>query len=107
MLLKKFGSFCCPTTFQRTFVTSSVSYRKNENPIYRTLRILRDDVASVKNVIKNKSLAPTNVFPSHADIVILGGGAMGTSAAYWLKEKTGPRGLSVVVIEKDPTVSLL
>lgn len=46
------------------------------------------------------------MFPRHTDVVIIGGGAMGSSIAYWLKEKTGKDSLEVVVLEKDPTVSL-
>lgn len=44
--------------------------------------------------------------PERADIVIIGGGVMGWSIAYWLKRKLMSRdSLRVVVVEKDPTVS--
>lgn len=43
--------------------------------------------------------------PNHVDIVIIGGGAMGSSIAYWLKEMSGEHGLRILVVEKDPTVS--
>ncbi|KAJ2953547.1 hypothetical protein O0L34_g1149 [Tuta absoluta] len=42
------------------------------------------------------------VYPTHADIVIIGGGFIGASVAYWLKNRAG-EGLSVVVFEKDPS----
>lgn len=45
----------------------------------------------------------STTYPCHADVVIIGGGAMGSSAAYWIKKIAG-EGLSVVVIEKDPRV---
>lgn len=44
--------------------------------------------------------------PERADIVIVGGGVMGWSVAYWLKQKERVRGgVKVVVVEKDPTYS--
>ena len=42
--------------------------------------------------------------PPHADYVIIGGGAIGLSIAFWLKH-VSRNGYRVVVIEKDPTVS--
>ncbi|AWO99705.1 putative FAD-dependent oxidoreductase domain-containing protein 1 [Scophthalmus maximus] len=44
--------------------------------------------------------------PHQADIVIVGGGVVGWSVAYWLKQKERVRGgVKVVVVEKDPTYS--
>lgn len=46
-----------------------------------------------------------NLPPERADIVIIGGGVMGWSIAYWLKQKEMVReGVKVVVVEKDLTV---
>lgn len=46
-----------------------------------------------------------NLPPDRADIVIVGGGVMGWSIAYWLKRKEMMRGgVRVLVVEKDPTV---
>ena len=48
-----------------------------------------------------------NLPPERADIVIVGGGVMGWSIAYWLKKKERVRdGVKVIVVEKDPTVRL-
>lgn len=78
---------------------------KPEHPFTRTVRILSEDLKNLTNIKKyNEKIR--NLFPSHADVVIIGGGAMGSSIAYWLKEKTGKDSLEVVVLEKDPTVSL-
>ncbi|XP_071398139.1 FAD-dependent oxidoreductase domain-containing protein 1 isoform X1 [Centroberyx affinis] len=47
-----------------------------------------------------------NLPPTRADIVIVGGGVVGWSIAYWLKKKERVRGgVRVVVVEKDPTYS--
>ncbi|XP_051904042.1 FAD-dependent oxidoreductase domain-containing protein 1 [Hippocampus zosterae] len=47
-----------------------------------------------------------NLPPERTDIVIVGGGVVGWSVAYWLKKKEGIRGgLKVVVVEKDMTYS--
>ncbi|XP_012821381.1 FAD-dependent oxidoreductase domain-containing protein 1 isoform X1 [Xenopus tropicalis] len=44
--------------------------------------------------------------PERVDVVIVGGGVMGWSIAYWLKQKENRRGaLRVVVVERDPTYS--
>ncbi|KAM8834741.1 FAD-dependent oxidoreductase domain-containing protein 1 isoform 1-T2 [Synchiropus picturatus] len=44
--------------------------------------------------------------PERADIVIVGGGVVGWSIAYWLKRKERNKdGMKIVVVEKDPTYS--
>lgn len=104
-----------------------------ENPIHRTGRILADDIRSLKhhfpfNLLKKdaknlnlkKHILPDfnamaemipdgpdpdrYIFPSHVDILIIGGGAIGSSIAYFLKEKA-KHGLNIAVVEKDKTVS--
>ncbi|XP_014286238.1 FAD-dependent oxidoreductase domain-containing protein 1 isoform X2 [Halyomorpha halys] len=40
--------------------------------------------------------------PRHCDVLVIGGGCMGSSIAYWLKQRA-LEGLSVVVVERDPT----
>uniref|UniRef100_A0AAV2J625 FAD-dependent oxidoreductase domain-containing protein 1 n=1 Tax=Knipowitschia caucasica TaxID=637954 RepID=A0AAV2J625_KNICA len=47
-----------------------------------------------------------NLPPERADIVVVGGGIVGWSVAYWLKQKERVRGeVRVLVVEKDPTYS--
>ncbi|XP_069470304.1 FAD-dependent oxidoreductase domain-containing protein 1 isoform X2 [Ambystoma mexicanum] len=47
-----------------------------------------------------------NLPPERMDIVIVGGGVIGWSIAYWLKKTEMIRdGVSVLVVEKDPTYS--
>ncbi|XP_072303126.1 FAD-dependent oxidoreductase domain-containing protein 1 [Eucyclogobius newberryi] len=47
-----------------------------------------------------------NLPPERADIVIVGGGVVGWSVAYWLKQKERVREeVKVVVVERDPTYS--
>jgi NADPH-dependent 2,4-dienoyl-CoA reductase/sulfur reductase-like enzyme len=41
---------------------------------------------------------------SHCDIVIIGGGVVGASIAYWIQQRV-PKAVNIVVLEKDPTVS--
>lgn len=43
-------------------------------------------------------------FQTHCDVLVIGGGGIGSSIAYWLK-KEAREGLNVVVVEKDPMVS--
>lgn len=42
-------------------------------------------------------------FPTHFDVLIIGGGIMGMCAAYWMK-KEGGNGFQVVVVEDKPMV---
>lgn len=44
-------------------------------------------------------------FPSDVDVCIIGGGAIGSSIAYFLKERAKNE-LNIVVVEKDKTVIL-
>ena len=74
-------------------------YARNHNPFTKTLNILANDMPSFLSS-KDKPM----VYPEHADVVIIGGGFIGSAVAYWLKKRTA-EGLSVVVLEKDFTVS--
>lgn len=88
------------------------------HPIYRTGRLLGNDMKKVKNFFfPEKKIISSDVdirdlpsqpsvdeFHSHCDILVIGGGGVGSSIAYWLK-KRGRHGINVVVLEKDPTVS--
>lgn len=70
-------------------------YSRHVHPMKKTLDILARDLpfASKKR---------TFVYPEHADVVIIGGGHIGSAIAYTLKNRAG-EGLSVVVLEKDFT----
>ncbi|XP_038609344.1 FAD-dependent oxidoreductase domain-containing protein 1 isoform X1 [Tachyglossus aculeatus] len=44
--------------------------------------------------------------PKHSDVIIVGGGVIGWSVAYWLKRLESRRdGVRVLVVERDPTYS--
>uniref|UniRef100_A0A1A9W064 FAD-dependent oxidoreductase domain-containing protein 1 n=1 Tax=Glossina brevipalpis TaxID=37001 RepID=A0A1A9W064_9MUSC len=114
----------------RSLTTSVVYCNKNKglgdknHPITRTLNILKNDMKTVRDLLLpsswvdkisgtsetsnlkqfrgEKSNSPAELFQTHCDILIIGGGGVGSSVAYWLKEKARD-GLSVVVVERDPT----
>lgn len=46
-----------------------------------------------------------DALPDRCDVLIIGGGGMGASSAYWLKCKTRQEKLSVLVVERDACVS--
>ena len=52
---------------------------------------------------KTKFLKPD--FAAFYDIVIIGGGVMGCSTAYWLAQRIY-KGHKIAVIERDPTVRI-
>lgn len=74
-------------------------FAKEINPATKTWNILTRDVPVLLGLKK-----PEIVYPENADVVIIGGGFIGTAAAYWLKSRA-IHGLEIVVLEKDTTVS--
>lgn len=46
----------------------------------------------------------TDRVPHQCDVLVIGGGAIGSSIAYWLKKMVYREEFNVGVIEKDPTV---
>ncbi|EDW11810.2 FAD-dependent oxidoreductase domain-containing protein 1 [Drosophila mojavensis] len=93
------------------------------HPIRRTFRLLGKDMRKIKEFFvpkedqfdsenKPQPIATSSKFnfsgekgsidefPTHCDVLIIGGGGMGSSIAYWLKQKARD-GLNVVVVEKD------
>ncbi|CAD7085796.1 unnamed protein product [Hermetia illucens] len=90
------------------------------HPFRRTLGILGKDMQKMRNWFASKKLAadvqreleeadfkPRDItgpdeFQTHCDVLIIGGGGIGSSTAFWLK-KAARDGLNVVVVEKDST----
>lgn len=73
----------------------------DENPIKRTGRVLMFDYYTVKAKLQQKPPPPT---PSEADVLIIGGGVVGSAIAHQLVSRCG-HGLRVTVLEKDTPVS--
>lgn len=100
---------------------------EDKHPIRRTFRLLGNDMRKIKEffvpkednyvgeprpldeVQKTESKAQKEKpddFQTHCDVLIIGGGGIGSSTAYWLKQRAR-NGLNVVVVEKDETVSII
>ncbi|XP_054284014.1 FAD-dependent oxidoreductase domain-containing protein 1-like isoform X1 [Macrosteles quadrilineatus] len=78
-----------------------------DNPIKRAFRVLKGDLKYTLDLVdgnlREEDLGRRNLIPNHCDVLIVGGGVIGSSIAYWLK-KRALNGLSVIVLEKDPSV---
>ncbi|XP_039951693.1 FAD-dependent oxidoreductase domain-containing protein 1 [Bactrocera tryoni] len=109
--LFKIHKFCRPALI-RTF---SDNNSDQPHPIKRTFKLLGNDMKKVKKFftplfekkhedveanVEPSNRMGDNEFQTHCDILIIGGGGVGSAAAYWLKKKAR-QGLNVVVIEKD------
>ncbi|XP_049888086.1 FAD-dependent oxidoreductase domain-containing protein 1-like [Pectinophora gossypiella] len=72
-------------------------FSDDQNPFRKTWSVISKEIPVLFGLNKK----PT-IYPEHADVVVIGGGFIGSAVAYWLKQRTG-EGLSVVVFEKDPS----
>ena len=68
------------------------------------LKVLRGDYGLKKSYPGREPPDQPLLVPRQSDVAIIGGGVMGSAVAFWLKQKY-PKGLSVTVVERDPTVS--
>ncbi|XP_008547168.1 FAD-dependent oxidoreductase domain-containing protein 1 [Microplitis demolitor] len=82
-----------------------------EHPVLRTMRVMGKEVRDIKQqfFFWKEPTPPdwdeweidSTGFPTHFDVLIIGGGIMGMCAAYWMK-KEGGNGFQVVVVEDKP-----
>lgn len=80
-------------------------------PRQKMLKALKQDWKKLKKITSpNREFSDFETLwknhehiPIQADVLIIGGGAIGSSIAYWLKQKVHRDEFNVVVIEKDPT----
>lgn len=85
---------------------SSSSNSDEYDPVRKTWRVLKNDFKRTLQRLNDpfKQYHPESIFPEHCDILIVGGGIIGSSIAYWIKQRALD-GLRVVVVEKDITVN--
>lgn len=103
------------SVFSADIRTTYLDAKDNANKLYEYIaektKMIRPssqkDKLAPKNKTKSDKEIPLNkqqLWTSECDVVIIGGGAVGSSIAYHLKA-TVNEGLSVMVLDKDYTVS--
>lgn len=77
-----------------------------ENPLTRCKRFLKRDLKDLVRTMNDPfgQYEDDKIFPKTVDIVIVGGGVIGSSIAYWIQNKCRD-GISIAVIEKDLSVN--
>ncbi|XP_050598303.1 FAD-dependent oxidoreductase domain-containing protein 1-like isoform X2 [Bombus affinis] len=86
-----------------------VPNKKDSKPIVS--KTLKKGLASIRESLVVKDVDDIlaewmdrpQTLPKICDVVIIGGGVMGSSIAYWLKNRVFSEYFKVVVIERDPT----
>ncbi|XP_014259347.1 FAD-dependent oxidoreductase domain-containing protein 1-like isoform X2 [Cimex lectularius] len=79
------------------------SNKDDDTPYKKTVDVFKHDFDHLKHYLLNTENKPKQPrIPHFCDILIIGGGVMGCSIAYWLQQRALD-GLDIVVIEKDPT----
>lgn len=77
------------------------------NPLSKLGKALKNDMKYLVSIldghVDESNLRPKHWFPNYCDVLIVGGGVIGSSIAYWLQQRA-LNGLHVVVVEKDPSV---
>lgn len=69
----------------------------------RAKKIVKEDLSLLRKGRIHKTREEIGC-PNHVDVAIFGGGIIGTSIAYFLKDKA-PFSLNIAVFERDPTVA--
>ncbi|XP_037806168.1 FAD-dependent oxidoreductase domain-containing protein 1 [Lucilia sericata] len=131
-LTKQLRSYAALSSARLSSAGSDNQGQDDNHPVKRSLNILKNDMKKVTNFFKPNASSKTNegassgsetddldeklkrfqgtqgagasddLFQTHCDVVVIGGGGVGSSVAFWLKEKAR-EGLNVVVVERDPT----
>lgn len=78
----------------------------HEHPMERVKRFVKRDINDFIKQINDpfKEYMDDKVFPKTVDILIIGGGAIGSSIAYWIQNKCRD-GITIAVVEKDLSVN--
>lgn len=77
----------------------------HENPMTRAKRFLKRDLNEIVRKINDPlDQYDEKIFPKTIDVLIVGGGVIGSSIAYWLQNKCRD-GLTVAVVDKDLSVN--
>ncbi|XP_076233775.1 FAD-dependent oxidoreductase domain-containing protein 1 isoform X1 [Calliopsis andreniformis] len=108
--LCKHVSFRSERTYSEKGIIKKILQKPTKSSVSAPKQV-KNKLQLVKNMIAPWQYKPDDIVPwsdrplevpCECDIVIIGGGVIGSSIAYWLK-KTVYRDMKVVVVERDPT----
>ncbi|XP_049827366.1 FAD-dependent oxidoreductase domain-containing protein 1-like [Schistocerca gregaria] len=90
--------------YKKSTDNDQLTVQKFRHPLSRTSGTLNADLRSIKSLIPFVPKQPyaKKHFSDQCDVVVIGGGAVGSSVAFWLKTRVR-NGVRVIVIEKDPS----
>ncbi|OWA50008.1 FAD-dependent oxidoreductase domain-containing protein 1 [Hypsibius exemplaris] len=76
------------------------------SPMERIIKFVKTDTKGMWDTLRMHKTdlghLEDRIFPNFCDILIIGGGIMGSAVAYYMKERV-PESFTIVVVEKDPS----
>ncbi|PBC25597.1 FAD-dependent oxidoreductase domain-containing protein 1 isoform X1 [Apis cerana] len=90
--------------------TSSVSTQKGKDSNTTIIKKIKSNLTLIKDSLVVRDVDDIliewmdrpPILPENCDVVIIGGGVIGSSIAYWLKQRVYTSDFKVIVVEKDP-----
>ncbi|XP_017757907.1 PREDICTED: FAD-dependent oxidoreductase domain-containing protein 1 [Eufriesea mexicana] len=108
-LLQRYVSYQTKRTFTKKDIPNEIISRIKDSNSTK-LKKLKNSLTSIKDafVVRDVDdilidwMGRPPIIPQYCDVVIIGGGVIGSSIAYWLRKRVYSDDFRVIVVEKDP-----